>query len=62
MARDITMLMCRLHMSEEEGLEGLLLSANGEIPCAQMEDGWDEPGTGDQGRRAASAVLDPGRN
>lgn len=62
MARDITMLMCRLHMSEEEGWEGLLLFANGETPCAQMEDGWDESGTGGQGRRAASAILNPGRN
>lgn len=39
MARDITVLMCSLHMSEEEGLEGLFLSAVGEIPYSQMEDG-----------------------
>lgn len=33
------MLMCSLHMSEEEGLEGLLLSDNGKIPYSQVEDG-----------------------
>lgn len=41
MAWDITMLMCSLHMSEEEEWEGLLLFANGEITYSQMEDSWD---------------------
>lgn len=61
MARDITMLMCSLHMSEEEGLEGLLLSENGKIPYSQMEDGWDDWGTGGLGREAAVDFSRPGQ-
>lgn len=61
MAWDITMLMCSLHMSEEEGLEGLLLSANGEIPYSQTEDSWDEWGTGGQGRETAFAFSRAGQ-